>query len=72
MKNGKCMKCGATDVHHVEKRYPEPRGIIGITLWSSVPVDDYICGACGFRETYLSDLADMDKIKKKASVSEQE
>ena len=69
MKNGKFPKCWSTDVVHVEKRYHEPRGIVEVTLWSKVPVDDYICGACGLRETYLSDLADMEKIKKKASVA---
>ena len=70
MKNGKCPKCESTDVLRVAKRYPEPRGVVGVTLWSKVPVDDYICGACGFRETYISDLADLDKIKKKATAVE--
>ena len=54
-------------MHRVEKRYPEPRGIVGVTLWSSVPVDDYVCGACGFVESYVTDLKDLDRIKKKAS-----
>ena len=69
MKNGKCPKCGASSVHRVNKRYPEPRGIVGVTLWSSVSVDDYVCGACGFVESYLSDLKDMDRINKKASAA---
>ena len=69
MKNGKCPKCESTDVLHVEKRYPEPRGVVGVTLWSRVPVDDYVCGACGLRETYLSDLADLDKIRKNATTA---
>ena len=72
MKNGKCPKCGSTDVLHVEKRYPEPRGVVGVTLWSRVPVDDYVCGACGFRETYVSNLAELDKIRKKAATSQGE
>lgn len=72
MKTGKCPKCGSHDVLHVEKRYPEPRGVVGVTLWSRVPVDDYICGACGFAETYVSDLADMDKIRQKATLTQGE
>lgn len=67
MKNGKCPNCGSVSVHHVEKRYPEPRGIVGVTLWSRVSVDDYVCGSCGFVETYLSDMGDLERIKKKAS-----
>lgn len=71
MKDGKCPKCGSSDVLHVEKRYPEVRGIVGVSLWSRVTVDDFVCGNCGFVEKYLSDLADVEKIRKKA-VSEAE
>ena len=70
MKNGKCPKCGSAKILQIAKRYPEPRGVIGVTLWSRVPVDDFICGACGFVETYLHDLEDLSKIKKKASATQ--
>ncbi len=66
MKSGKCPKCGSADVLQVPKRYPEPRGVVAVTLWSSVPVDDFICGACGFVETYLHNMKDLDQIKKRA------
>jgi ribosomal protein S27AE len=68
MKNGTCPKCGCACVYHVEKRYPEPRGVIGVTLWSRVPVDDYVCGSCGFVESYLNDLGDLEQVKKRATV----
>ncbi len=67
MKNRKCPKCGSADVLQVGKRYPEPRGVMGVTLWSSVAVDDFICGACGFVETYLHDMEDLGQIRKKAA-----
>ena len=67
MKKGKCTKCGSKDILVVTKRYPEPRGAIGVTLWSKVTVDDYLCGECGFRETYLHDMKDIERIRKAAA-----
>ena len=64
MKTGKCPKCGSTEIYIAAKRYPEPRGVVGVTLWSSVAVDDYICSSCGFIETYLHDMDSIQKISR--------
>ena len=72
MKKGKCPKCESDDILLVSKRYPEPRGVIGVTLWSKVSVDDYVCESCGFRETYLHDMEDLGRIRKGASTAGKE
>ncbi len=72
MKNGKCPKCECNDILHVSKRYPEPRGIAGVTLWSRVPVDDYVCRSCGLVETYLHDMEDLRRIREKATKAGEE
>jgi len=67
MKNGKCIKCGATTV------YTQPNGIAwenqaGVYVkglaWLAKPhpVDTYVCTQCGYFENYLPDKNILQKI----------
>ena len=66
MKNGKCSKCGASDIQkfpytnaHRDSQY--------ITGFSRVKLNEYVCCGCGLVETYLAEMSDVDRIKKKCT-----
>lgn len=67
MKNtGKCPKCGNDDIIMIEG-YTGAHGagnniMIGMTVWSAVPVDRYICGSCGFSEEWIRE-EDIEKCR---------
>ena len=66
MKNGKCTKCGASDV----QKFPYTntnRNHLHTTGFSRVKMNEYVCCGCGLIETYLADMNDVDKIKKKCT-----
>ena len=51
MKRGKCPKCDARDVRQVTgDRY---RNYHQFAAFSGVRVCDYICGQCGYMESYV-------------------
>lgn len=64
-----CPKCRATDV----VRIPGTAGAfgagnnisVGRTVFSSVTVTRYLCGACGFSEEWIDDPAEIGKVKAK-------
>ena len=64
MKNGKCPKCGSNSVYSGEaiplKGGPFGSNSIPVTLVSIAPLDNYVCTACGYLESYI---ADQDKCK---------
>lgn len=69
MKNTKkCPKCGGSEIIFLPGSagaYGTGNNIMtGHTIMSAVPVDRYICAACGFSEEWI-DLDNMDKLKKK-------
>lgn len=58
MKNtGACPKCGSRDVFVVDGHagaYGVGNNIPdGLTVFSCIPVDRYVCGQCGFSEEWL-------------------
>ena len=67
MKNGKCPKCGETDIIKVggnAEAYGEGNYIqCGMTNRSMVDLDRYVCCNCGFIEEWV-DTRDIEKIKK--------
>jgi predicted nucleic-acid-binding Zn-ribbon protein len=65
MKNGKCTKCGASDVQKVPIVLGH-RDYRALTTFSGVKLTEYVCCSCGLVETYLADMRDVDKIKKKS------
>jgi predicted nucleic-acid-binding Zn-ribbon protein len=69
MKNGKCPKCGSDRVFHgVEipaKFGPFGSNSIPITLFSIAALDNYVCAACGYVESYVAETAKRQEIEKR-------
>lgn len=66
----KCPKCGSSDILYA-KGYTGGYGagsniFYGMTVFSAVDVDRYICGNCGFIEHYVrtGDIASLRSSKK--------
>lgn len=57
MKNGQCPKCGSTNVYTQQNELQETRVAGRLQI-----VDDYVCTACGYFETYLTDQDALRKI----------
>jgi ribosomal protein S27AE len=64
MKNGKCTRCGASDIQKVPNVLGH-RDYRALSQFSGVKLNEYVCCNCGLVETYLADMKDVDKIKKK-------
>ena len=66
MQTGKCPKCDNTEIYVNTCRVgAASRAKLPLSLMTEVAVDEFICAQCGFIESYLSDLRDMDKVKAK-------
>lgn len=74
MKKGLCPKCGSSDIYsgaHV----PVKRGnygsntiplSMGSAIWSGgAALDNYVCGACGYVESYIADAGSLREIRRK-------
>ncbi len=65
-----CTKCGSEDVLLVEAKsmgYGSGNFIpMGLSIWSAVPVDRYVCATCGFAEEWIP-LRHLKKLKDKYS-----
>jgi hypothetical protein len=67
MKNGKCTRCGASDIQKAPFTGSH-RDYRPVTKFSKgVKLNEYVCCSCGFVETYLADMSDVAKIKKKCT-----
>jgi hypothetical protein len=66
MRNGKCTRCGASDIQKIPYTNTH-RNHLYITAFSKVILNEYVCCGCGLVETYLTDMSDVDKIKKKCA-----
>jgi hypothetical protein len=66
MKSGKCPKCKSAKVY--QRNFPGGyRSSLALAFESGVRLEDYICGACGYVESYMEDLKKIDKIKEHCS-----
>ena len=71
MKNGKCPKCGSTEVYtgqhlnNMTKLGSNWSNSIPITMWSVAPLDNYVCVDCGYVESYLSNPVKRRRITEK-------
>lgn len=67
MKNGQCPKCGSHEVFcNTNRKFPSLNTITvgsGTSGDRYVPLDTYICGSCGYVESYISRPSDLDRIK---------
>lgn len=52
-----CPKCGSNDIFMIRGHagaYGSGNNIeAGFTIFSSIPVDRYVCGKCGFSEEWI-------------------
>jgi predicted nucleic-acid-binding Zn-ribbon protein len=69
MKNGKCPKCGSTNVF-TAGNLPLKSGPFGsnstpISLTSLAALDNYVCADCGLVERYVADPDKLKEIAKK-------
>ncbi len=69
MKDGRCPRCGATDIYSGSdmplKGGPFNSNCIPISLTSMAPLDNYVCVACGLVESYIADSKKLEEITKK-------
>ena len=67
MKNSKtCPKCGSYDIIRIDG-YAGPHGsgnniMVGMSIFSAVNVNRYICGSCGYSEEWI-DQKDIERVK---------
>jgi hypothetical protein len=66
MKNGKCPKCGSTEVYKTANG-PGQRGYRQLSMFTKARLAEYICCGCGLVESYLDDMNVVEKIKSKCS-----
>ena len=65
VKNGSCPKCAASDVYREADAPAFGRPAfrhIPISAAVSVQVEHYVCGGCGYVETYVTNRADLRRI----------
>ncbi|MCA1991275.1 MAG: hypothetical protein LDL41_04395 [Coleofasciculus sp. S288] len=67
MKNGQCPKCGSRDVFsNTHRKFPAFHTIMlssGNTSNRYASLDTYVCGSCGYVESYVAKREDLDYIK---------
>ena len=63
MKSGICPKCKSLAVFR--RNFPGGyRSSLAITFESNIRLEDYVCGTCGYVESYLEDLNKIEEVKK--------
>lgn len=64
MRNGICNKCGEMTVHSgaMIPVKASSGNSIPIDFSHNVPLDNYICVSCGYVESYISDIAALQRI----------
>ena len=69
MKSGTCPKCASKKVFSGAsiplKKGPFGSNSIPVSLTSVAALDNYVCSACGFVESYVSDGERLTEIAKK-------
>lgn len=58
MKSGICPKCSAESVRRVKSPWSY-RDVLAIGFWQTLRLTHYICGACGYHESYVESLANL-------------
>lgn len=59
MKNGECPKCGSDNVRWKRQAMSQGMTALQVTTWTTIYLDVYACGGCGYLESYLP----ADKLK---------
>ena len=68
MKQGKCPKCGSTNIFSAVdlplKSGPFGSNSIPVSLTSMAALDNYVCVDCGLVESYVAEAYMLEKIAK--------
>jgi len=68
MKNGICPKCNHSEVYAgtelMFKQSSNDTNTIPISSWASAALDNYVCGNCGYVESYIAEFDKLAKIRK--------
>jgi predicted nucleic-acid-binding Zn-ribbon protein len=66
VKDGKCPKCGSTEVYSGSDVYPKTgpftSNAIPISLTSIAALDNYVCTDCGYVERFISETGKLKEI----------
>jgi len=69
MKSGICPKCQSREIYSGRKIKNKSgnhfNNTIPVTVWSHATLDNYVCGRCGYMESYLAKTKELEKIKQK-------
>lgn len=66
MKSGKCPKCGSNEVYTKHNGFQGHFTIVvGFANVKTPQFDDYVCLKCGYYESYISNLNDLQEIASK-------
>jgi predicted nucleic-acid-binding Zn-ribbon protein len=69
MLDGICPKCGSTEVYAGTdvgyKSGSSYSNTIPITFWHTAALDNYVCGQCGYVESYIAKDSDLERIRQK-------
>jgi len=69
LKANACPKCGSTEIYAGVDVYPKSgpftSNSIPISLTSIAALDNYVCAACGYVESYIADAEKLKEIQKK-------
>lgn len=67
MKRGICPKCGATEIYAGTEVFNKSGSYsvntIPVTFWNYAPLDNYVCGECGYVESYIADAHQLRRIR---------
>ena len=66
MKSGKCPKCGGQDVRF--QKGMSKRSSLKLAAFTEVALCDYICGDCGYLESYV-EAHDLQTVRTKVPVA---
>jgi predicted nucleic-acid-binding Zn-ribbon protein len=68
MKNGKCPRCGSSNIHMRRQGIEYNREMtLGIAIRTNegggpIPLDNYVCTDCGYFENYIADPGKLKQI----------
>ena len=69
MKNGTCPKCGSSEIYAGTEVFPKSGpftcNAIPVGLTAMAPLDNYVCAACSYVESYISREEDVASIRRK-------
>ncbi|MCJ7524070.1 MAG: hypothetical protein MUP71_02480 [Candidatus Aminicenantes bacterium] len=69
MKNGKCPRCGGKEIFNgssvSNKSGMQHSNTIPVSLLRMAALNNFVCGQCGYLESYIAKDKDLAAIKKK-------